>query len=107
MSAVLDAITEQATREHFSRVHRVSLEVGGLCNVEVEALAFCFEVVMKGTIAEHASLEIHSVPGEGSCRQCRSTFKVSSRADPCPSCGTWDVDTTGGDQITIKEVEVA
>ncbi len=58
MSAVLDAITEQTTREHFSQVHRVSLEVGELCNVEVEALAFCFEVVMKGTIAEHASFRM-------------------------------------------------
>jgi hydrogenase nickel incorporation protein HypA/HybF len=107
MSAVLDAITEQTTREHFSRVHRVSLEVGELCNVEVEALAFCFEVVMKGTVAEHASLDIRSVPGKAHCRQCRSTFKLSSRVDPCPSCGTRDVDTTGGDQITIKELEVA
>jgi hydrogenase nickel incorporation protein HypA/HybF len=107
MTAVLDAITEQSTRDHFSRVHRVALEVGELCNVEVEALAFCFEVVMKGTIAEHASLEIRSVPGNGYCRQCHSTFKLPSRADPCLSCGTWDVDTTGGDQITLRELEVA
>jgi Zn finger protein HypA/HybF involved in hydrogenase expression len=39
MSAVLDAITEQTTKDHFTRVHRISLEVGELCNVEVEALA--------------------------------------------------------------------
>ena len=106
MNAVLDAINEQAMLEHFSRVHRISLDVGMLCNVEVEALLFCFDVLMQGTIAEHAVLDIDSVLGEGCCRECGSTFRVWSRTEPCPACGVWDVDVTGGDQITIRELEV-
>ena len=106
MCAVLDAIREQALGDHFSRVHRVSVAVGALCNVEVEALAFCFDIVMQGTIADGAVLDIVSVPGTGWCQRCQSTFPVLSLIAPCPSCGIWEVALSGGDQFTITALEV-
>jgi hydrogenase nickel incorporation protein HypA/HybF len=106
MCAVIDAIQEQAIEQSFSHVYRVALEVGQLCNVEVESLIFCFDIVAKGTIAEHASLDIGSVPGEGWCYRCQNAFVASSRIDPCPSCGVSDVTITGGDQLLIKALEV-
>ena len=106
MRSVLDAIREQAVSDHFSRVHRVSVAVGALCNVEVEALAFCFDIVMQGTMADGAVLDIVSVPGTGWCQQCQHTFPVLSLVAPCPSCGTWEVSMSGGDQLTITELEV-
>ena len=84
MCAVLEAIREQAVSNHFSRVHRVSLAVGELCNVEVEALVFCFDIVVQGTIAEGAVLDIVSVPGAGWCQQCRTTFRVIIEERPMP-----------------------
>ena len=106
MCAVLDAIQEQAVSEHFSRVHRVAVAVGALCNVEVEALAFCFDIVMQGSMAEGAVLDIVSVPATGWCQGCQSTFPVLSLIAPCPSCSTWEVTLSGGDQFTITALEV-
>jgi hydrogenase nickel incorporation protein HypA/HybF len=106
MCSVVDAIQEGAVRARFSRVQRVSLAVGQLCNVEVEALALCFDIVTRGTIVEGACLDIVSVPGEGCCQRCQTTFRVSSKREPCPSCGTWDVVDSGGDQIAIRKLEV-
>ena len=84
MCAVLEAIREQAVGDHFSRVHRVSMAVGALCNVEVEALVFCFDIVMQGTIADGAVLDIVSVPGTGCCQRCQHTFscRITGRAMP-------------------------
>jgi hydrogenase nickel incorporation protein HypA/HybF len=96
----------QAVREHFSRVHRVSLEVGELCSVAAEALAFCFDIVTQGTIAANARLDLVTVPGEGVCERCQRHCTVSSRVDLCPFCGAGYVDISGGDQILIKELEV-
>ena len=106
MCSVLEAIREQDVSQHFSRVHRVSLEVGAWCNVEVEALVFCFDIVMQGTMADGAVLDIVSVPGTGWCQQCQNNFHVFSRVAPCPSCGTWEVAMSGGSQFTITEMEV-
>jgi hydrogenase nickel incorporation protein HypA/HybF len=106
MSAVIEAISGKASEENFSQVHRVCLEVGQLCNVEIEALVFCFDIVAKGTLAAGASFDIASVPGEGWCERCRAGISLASRSDPCPSCGGWDLDVTGGDRIRIRELEV-
>jgi hydrogenase nickel incorporation protein HypA/HybF len=106
MCSVLEAIREQAVGNHFSRVHRVSVAVGTLCNVEVEALVFCFDIVMQGTMADGAVLDIVTVPGTGWCQRCQNNFPVLSLVASCPSCGTWEVAISGGDQLTISELEV-
>ncbi len=106
MCAVLEAIREQAVGDHFSRVHRVSMTVGALCNVEVEALVFCFDIVMQGSMADGAALDIVSVPGTGWCQRCQHNFSVLSLVAACPSCGTSAVAMSGGDQLTITALEV-
>lgn len=45
------------------RVHKVTLEIGRQSCVAPEAIAFCFEVVAQGTLAEGARLDIHATDG--------------------------------------------
>ena len=65
---VLQIIEDYARREAFSRVAAVCLELGEHAAVEREALAFCFDVVTKDTVAEGARLEIIDVPGSSDMR---------------------------------------
>jgi hydrogenase nickel incorporation protein HypA/HybF len=46
------------------RVHVVSVEVGSLSCVSPEALAFCFDVLAQGTLAEGARLDIRRTDGD-------------------------------------------
>ena len=49
-------IVEDAGRaQGFRKVKTVVLEIGQLSSVEPEALAFCFDVVMKDSIADGAA----------------------------------------------------
>jgi hydrogenase nickel incorporation protein HypA/HybF len=48
---------------HGRRVVRITLEVGALAGVEPRAIAFCFDVVARGTAAEGAVLEIVPLAG--------------------------------------------
>jgi hydrogenase nickel incorporation protein HypA/HybF len=45
------------------RIVRITLEVGALAGVEPRAIAFCFDVVAKGTAAEGAVLDIVPLAG--------------------------------------------
>lgn len=55
------AIVGEAARGR--RVVRVTLEVGALAGVEPRAIAFCFDVVARGTPVEGAVLDIIPLPG--------------------------------------------
>ncbi|HEX9593949.1 MAG TPA: hydrogenase maturation nickel metallochaperone HypA [bacterium] len=103
---VVRIVAEQAVAQHFTAVKTVWLELGALSHVEPEALAFCFDVVARDTVAEGARLEILRTPGQGWCMACAQAIPVATRLDPCPRCGGYQVQVTAGDAMRVKELEV-
>lgn len=103
---VLQLIEDAAAREGFSRVRTLWVEIGGLSGVEPEALAFCFDAVTRGSLAEGARLEIVHVPGSGHCYECGRDTELSAVYDACSHCGALPVHVTGGTEMRVKELEV-
>jgi len=103
---VLRVIEEQAAAQDYHTVKAVWLEVGALAGVEVEALRFGFDVVMKESIAEGARLEVVDVPGQAWCMPCMKNVAIEQRFDPCPECGGHQLQVNGGEELRIKELEV-
>ncbi len=104
--SVLRVLEEQSQEQNFRRIKTVWLEIGALAGVELDALRFGFDVVMKGSLAEEARLEIVEKPGEAWCMQCGKTVAVARRFDACPDCGGYQLQITGGEELQIKELEV-
>lgn len=103
---VLQVIEDNAKINGFSRVKTVWLEIGEMAGVEVEAMRFCFDSVVKGTLADGARLEIVATQGQGRCLTCGETVLLRLRYDPCPLCGGYPVEPTGGLEMRVKELEV-
>ncbi|MBT0959779.1 hydrogenase maturation nickel metallochaperone HypA [Denitromonas iodatirespirans] len=99
-------VEEAASVQGFTKVNAVVLEVGALSSVEVEALRFCFEVVMKGTVAEGARMEVEPVAGTGWCMPCGRSVPIGQLYDPCPHCGSYQVQATGGTEMRVKALDV-
>lgn len=89
-----------------ARVTRVRLEIGRFAGVEKSALSFAWEVVMRGSKAEGATLEMIDLPGQALCYDCMKTVEISDRLDPCPDCGGGKLLPQGGDEMRIKDMEV-
>jgi hydrogenase nickel incorporation protein HypA/HybF len=103
---IREIIEEQAREDGFSRVNRVWLEVGPLSCVEPDALRFGFDVVMRGSVAEGAALEIASPPALARCPVCLATAPLQHRYDPCPHCGNGPMEMLQGDALKISKLEV-
>ena len=103
---ILQVVEEYARKEGFTRVKTVRVEIGRLSHVEPEALSFCFDAVMRDSIAAGARLEILTVPGRGWCHGCGQEVAMEALYDPCPRCGGFQVVVTGGDEMRIKDLEV-
>lgn len=103
---ILEVMEDAARREGFARVTAVWLEIGALASVEPEALAFCFDAVTRGSIAEGARLELVRAPGTGWCMPCGRTVPVEREHQACPECGSYQVQVTGGTQMRIRELAV-
>ena len=104
--SLLELIEQQARAQRFTRVSAVCLEVGRLAAVEIETLRFGFDVVMRGSLAEGATLEITEIPGRARCLACDATHEVAARGEPCPRCGGYGTQIIDGTQLRVKELEV-
>jgi hydrogenase nickel incorporation protein HypA/HybF len=104
--SVLSILQEQARTQRFDRVKTVWLQVGALSCAAPEALDFCFAAVVSGTLAEGARLEVIRTPGQAWCMRCGESVSIGERYDPCPQCGTFELQVTSGDEMRVKELEV-
>ena len=102
--SVLGIVEESARREGFARVREVRLEIGRLAAVEVDALRFCFDAVVRGSVAEGAVLAIDETPGCAWCFGCSATVAVAARGDPCPHCGSAQLQVSGGTEMRVKDL---
>jgi hydrogenase nickel incorporation protein HypA/HybF len=105
--SVLNILCEQARIHHFDRVRTVRIEIGALSCVSREAFEFCFAAVTRGTLAEGAALEVIGLPGKAWCLECDEVVAMVERHEACPCCGRHWLRLLQGDEMRIKELEVA
>lgn len=104
---VREIVEDAARAQGFAQVRRIVLEIGELAAVEREALEFCLDVVLAGSVAEGATLEFISVPGTGWCATCAQSVPLHERYDPCPNCGAYGLAVRGGERMRVSALEVA
>jgi hydrogenase nickel incorporation protein HypA/HybF len=104
---VLQLIEDAARTQSFEKVTAVWLEIGELSGVEVEAMRFCFDAVVRDSIAQGARLEIVAVPGTGWCMACAKSIPLHEVFGECPHCGQYQVTVSSGTEMRVKELEVS
>ena len=104
--SILQIIEDTAQAEGYAKVKWVCLESCLLPKVKREALRFCFDVVIHDSIAGGARLEIVETPGQGWCMKCACSVTVTALYDPCPTCGSHQIQVTAGNEMRVRELEV-
>lgn len=104
---ILKIVDDAAARDPFARVERLTLSAGVLSGVEVESLRFALGALAPGTRLEGAEIVIEEPPGEARCVDCGESVTIASRADPCPRCGAWGLQPTGGTELKVVDLVVA
>lgn len=104
--STLEIVETTARRSGAGRITAVRLEIGALSHVEPDALRFCFDAVTRGSLAERARLEIVVMPGAAWCMPCAQTVPLSARGQPCPQCGSYQLNVVRGDAMRVKDIEI-
>ncbi|KPJ82321.1 MAG: hydrogenase nickel incorporation protein HypA [Gammaproteobacteria bacterium SG8_30] len=104
--SVVQIVEDTARRNGGTRVSSVTLEIGALAGVEIEALRFCFDAASRGTMAAGAMLMIDRPEGAAWCMPCGETVRVTSLGEACPRCGSYQLQVTGGDELRVREIEL-
>jgi len=105
--SMVEIVEATARRSGATRVTEVRLELGALSHVERDALAFCFDAVTRGGLADGAKLAIVATPGAAWCMPCGESVAIDRRGEPCPRCGGYQLHVTAGDEMRLKDIVIA
>jgi hydrogenase nickel incorporation protein HypA/HybF len=104
--SLVDILEEEMTRHDANTLKSVRLHVGQLSAIVPHSLTFCFQVITKGTPMEDAKLIIDVISLRGACAKCQKTFEIRDYHFVCPQCGSSDIKTIAGQDLSIVEMEV-
>ena len=98
-------IVRRAARDaRATQVLRVEVSIGRLRAVEPTSLAFCFEVLCEGTLAEEAELILHEVTPKGQCEGCGKTVDIRGYRLRCPRCPNARLTIIAGKELRVDRI---
>ncbi len=84
----------------------VTLRVGTLSGIEVDAVRFCFDVCAEGTALQGATLTIERVQACADCTECGKRVELQRLVAICPCEKRARLDLVAGDELLIQSMEV-
>jgi hydrogenase nickel incorporation protein HypA/HybF len=103
--SLFDLVREEGQRHGLKAITRIKLQVGALSAVVPESLAFCFEILSRGTVLEGARLDIETVSVSARCTHCQQVFVVADKIFLCPHCQEPGVELVSGRELTLVSIE--
>ena len=104
--SLIDILQEEMAKHGAATLRSVRLSVGELSAIVPESLSFCFEIITQGTPLEGAKLLMDRIPLRGYCPQCEESFDIKEFVFICPTCGSPNIETIEGQELSIVEMEV-
>lgn len=104
--SIVDIAEKTAREQHAQKVLSVTVEIGELSGVISDAVEFCYEACIQGTLLESSRLIIKRIAGSGRCDDCGADARIDNMTFACPTCGSYAMRRTGGEELNIKEVEI-
>jgi hydrogenase nickel incorporation protein HypA/HybF len=109
MEALRERALEQAERHGGGTIRAITLRVGSLAGVELEALELAFAVVMEREGPEGVApvqLRIESVAARCYCHRCACAFLATDGCCECPDCGHISRDLLQGRELDLVSLEL-
>jgi len=105
-SSILECVQKEARRHPGARITKVGVKIGELSGVDVDALQFGFECMVKDTEWERLVLEVESILRMQRCPKCGKEFRMAEFDPQCPQCGEFATICIGGEELDIAYMEV-
>lgn len=103
---ILSAVDQTLVNEPKVKVSSVTVSIGELAGVEIDALLFAWDSVTKGTRAERSALLINRVAGQAWCMNCAKNVELHRHGDPCPLCGGYQLMPVHGHELKVDSLQV-
>jgi hydrogenase nickel incorporation protein HypA/HybF len=103
--SLVDSVRAHASSHGGAPVVRIGVRIGELSGVDPESLRFSFDILIRGTDLEQATLDIERVALRQRCEQCAQEFPVVDFTLSCPTCAAV-TRLVSGDELQLTHLEL-
>lgn len=104
--SLIEAAEKVLEAENAARATRVTVGIGKLAGVEIDAFEFAFPLAAKNTGLEGAELVIQDLPIRVHCRACGKESNPDFPRCVCGFCESDDIELLGGREFNIESMEI-
>ena len=104
--SVLSIALDEAKKHNARAVRSVELLIGEYSGAIPACVEEYFNILSRGTIAEHARLVIKRQPARVSCADCGYDGETKPVYALCPACGGEHIRIVSGTQFCVNSLEV-
>ena len=102
---MVEQIEEIMREKGIEGLNKISVVIGALSGVEMDAFEFAFPMAVEGTALEGVDLIIEPQPLEVTCRDCHARTSPEPIYIRCTECGSASVDIVSGRDLLIQSLE--
>ena len=104
--SIVDIAEVELSRHKGVKVVQITLQIGALSGIEMEAFNFAWPEAVRGSLLEGAECVVERIEGRLRCRRCGTEFSVSEIYELCPECGSFEHDLASGHELRVKSLEI-
>jgi len=92
--------------ENATRATCVTVGIGKLSGIELDAFEFAFPMAAEGTRLENSTLTLQELPIAVHCRVCKKESNPTFPRCVCTFCDSDDIELLGGREFNIQSMEI-
>ncbi|MCI2047091.1 MAG: hydrogenase maturation nickel metallochaperone HypA [Faecalibacterium sp.] len=103
--SILDIVLSAGKDAGAQHVRAIRLKTGAYSDVVPSLVQECFDLLARGSIAEHAVLHFEALPLIVRCRGCGWQGEIEKRHIACKACGGQDLEMLSGREFYVDSIE--
>ncbi len=103
---ILEIALRHAGQAGAQEIKQINILIGKFSSYVDDSIQFYWQIIAKGTIAEHAVLHFERVPVEFTCQDCGMKYEPQEETFACPGCLSPRVRLTRGEELRVESIEV-
>ncbi len=104
--SVLNIALKHAGQANASKVTDIYLVIGQLSSIVDDSVQFYWDVISADTLCQGATLHFERIPARLACQSCGSEYAITSALEPCPTCGSFSVRVTAGEEFYVDSIAI-
>lgn len=103
---IVEICEENAKINKAQRILSVSLEIGKLSGVELDAMETAMQSAIINTILENATIHYNVTVGKAKCSDCNHIFITDDAFTLCPKCNSFKTNIISGKEFLVSSLDI-